>query len=128
MSSGDAPHEEDQVQPLNKLLSRSQEGSWSRTLCSPEALKMRATAFLGPNPGTEAEWEDLVLWRMSLSWRALVDLAGELAWCGGPDASGECNKYGGVSCVLGMRVKTRFPSRSGHRVSTSLSCFPCFSS
>lgn len=32
--SGGALHGDDQVQPLNKLLSRSQEGSWSCVLCN----------------------------------------------------------------------------------------------
>lgn len=40
---------------------------------------MRAAAFLGPDPGTEADWEDWILSGMNLSWRALVALAGELA-------------------------------------------------
>lgn len=107
VSSGDALHEEDQVQPLNKLPSHSQEGSWSHMLCIDESLKKTATAFLGPNPGTEADWKDRVLSRMNLSWRALVALAGELAWCGGPD--GESIKYSGVSYILETRKKSRFP-------------------
>ena len=108
VSSGDALREEDQVQPLNKLLSHSQEGSWSCMLRIDESLKMSAAAFLGPNPGTEADWEDQVLSGMNLSWRALVALAGELARCGGPDADGESIKYGGVSYILETREKSRF--------------------
>ena len=41
VSSGDALHEDDEVQPLNKLLSCGQEGTWSCMLCINESLKMR---------------------------------------------------------------------------------------
>jgi len=107
VSSGDALPGEDQVQPLSKRLSHSQEGSWSRMLCIDESMKMRAAAFMGLKSrhrgrvgGLDPEQDESELESTGCPcWRA-----GSVWW---PD--GESIKCGGVSYILGTREKCRFP-------------------
>lgn len=111
MSSGDALRAEDEVQPLNKLLSHGQEGSWSFVLSIDESSKYESI-FRSKSRQRRPEWVELELESTGCPCRRA-----------GP--GGESIKYDGVSYMLGMRERSRFPDL-GTKIGIMPSCFLIF--